>query len=88
MQQIDVTGLKAPLPILKIRRALSAMAHDDVLMVVADDPDLVMVLPAFCEQAGHRLIMARQNGPCFYFELARGGATQKNTPHAFLQHAS
>mgnify|MGYP005862009151 CR=1 FL=1 len=88
MQQIDVTGLKAPHPILKIRRALSALPKDDVLTVVADDPDLVKILPAFCEQAGHRLIMARQNGPCFYFELARGDATQKAAPHAFLQHAS
>ena len=57
-QQIDLTGLKCPLPVLKARRAIKDLGHGDVLEVWADDPAAQLDFPHFCETSGHELIQA------------------------------
>jgi len=57
-QQIDLTGLKCPLPVLKARRAIKDMAAGEILEVLADDPAAQLDFPHFCETAGHDLIKA------------------------------
>lgn len=55
-QDLDATGLLCPLPVLKARKRLSAMAQGQVLRMTADDPAAVIDVPHFCAQAGHDLI--------------------------------
>ena len=57
-QQIDLTGLKCPLPVLKARRAIKDLNPDDILEVRADDPAAQLDFPHFCETSGHELIKA------------------------------
>ena len=57
-QQIDLTGLKCPLPVLKARRAIKDLGAGDVLEVWADDPAAQLDFPHYCETSGHELIMA------------------------------
>lgn len=80
MIELDVTGLTRPAPILKIRRALMTLKAGERLEVTGDDPDLISDVPAFCTQAGHRLVMAHQHGKRLVFELARGTAPLSATP--------
>ena len=70
MTRLDVRGLKSPAPVLKIRRKLLELPGGEILEVVADDPDLVADLPAFCRQSGHRLVMAQEVEGMFVFQVA------------------
>lgn len=52
----DLRGLNCPLPVLKARKRLSAMAPGQRLLVETTDPLAVIDIPAFCAEGGHRLI--------------------------------
>ena len=54
--QIDLTGLKCPLPVLKARRAIKDLKAGDILEIWADDPAAQLDFPHFCETSGHDLI--------------------------------
>lgn len=53
---LDAIGLLCPLPVLKARKRLSALASGQVLRLQADDPAAVIDVPHFCSEAGHQLI--------------------------------
>ena len=55
-QELDATGLLCPLPVLKARKRLLALAPGQVLRVLADDPAAVIDMPHFCTQQGHELL--------------------------------
>jgi tRNA 2-thiouridine synthesizing protein A len=54
--QLDARGLKCPLPVLKARRALQAVAPGGLLRVLATDPGAVKDFQAFSRQTGHELL--------------------------------
>ncbi|WP_187430094.1 Sulfur carrier protein TusA [Roseobacter fucihabitans] len=62
LNTLDATGLLCPLPVLKARKRLQALAAGDVLTVQADDPAAVVDVPHFCAEAGHTLVSSRQDG--------------------------
>ncbi|SDX23989.1 sulfurtransferase TusA family protein [Roseicitreum antarcticum] len=51
--EVDATGLLCPLPVLRARKALQAMAPGQVLRLLASDPVAVVDIPHFCAEAGH-----------------------------------
>jgi tRNA 2-thiouridine synthesizing protein A len=53
---VDAIGLLCPLPVLKARKRLKALADGAVLQLLADDPAAVIDVPHFCNEAGHLLI--------------------------------
>ena len=55
-QDLDATGLLCPLPVLKARKRLMAMAPGQVLRIQADDPAAIIDIPHFCAEQGHDLI--------------------------------
>ena len=58
--ELDATGLKCPMPVLRARRALKPLAAGDSLLVRADDPASAKDFPAFCETTGHVLESASE----------------------------
>ncbi len=55
-QLLDVTELLCPLPVLKARKKLEAMASGSILKVVATDPMSAIDMPHFCSEQGHTLL--------------------------------
>ncbi len=53
---LDTTGLLCPLPVLKARRALKAVAPGAVLEVLATDPGAVKDFEHFCQTTGCELL--------------------------------
>jgi tRNA 2-thiouridine synthesizing protein A len=51
-QLIDARGLRCPLPLIRARAALTAMAPDDTLVVLADDPEAPIDLAALALDTG------------------------------------
>jgi tRNA 2-thiouridine synthesizing protein A len=75
--EVDARGLLCPLPVLKARRRLAALAPGSVLRVLADDPAALVDMPHFCAGAGHELIGSEDLGhPSHAFLIRVGGAAQ------------
>lgn len=53
---LDTIGLLCPLPVLKTRKRLKAMAQGSVLRVLASDPAALVDIPHFCHESGHTLV--------------------------------
>ncbi len=53
---LDTRGLKCPLPILKVQKAIRGVPVGGVLEVLATDPGAVEDFEAFCDTSGHELI--------------------------------
>ena len=58
---LDLLGLKCPLVVLKIRRAMAAVAPGGALAVVADDPLALLDVPVMCHHARFTLHEARKD---------------------------
>ena len=73
-QMLDCEGLLCPLPVLRARKRLAAMAPGQVLCVRATDGMAAVDLPHFCGQAGHDYLEARQDGAVALHLIRVGGA--------------
>jgi len=70
-QELDARGLNCPLPILKTKKALTAMQSGQVLKVVATDAGSVRDFAAFAKQTGNELLSQENVGDEFVHVLKR-----------------
>jgi tRNA 2-thiouridine synthesizing protein A len=68
-QTLDAKGLNCPLPILKAKKALTALPPGATLEVLATDPGAVKDFQAFARTTGHELIESTTEGNVFRFVL-------------------
>ena len=68
---LDVKGMSCPLPVLRANRALRSMAPGERLRVLATDPASVGDFKAFCQETGHALIAASEEGGIYSFVIRR-----------------
>ena len=68
---LDVKGLKCPLPILRAKKALAALASGEVLTVEATDAGAPDDFAAFCRQTGHVLLASDEADGVFRLVLRR-----------------
>lgn len=66
---LDLKGLACPLPILKAKKALSALPKGATLEVLATDPGSVADFTAFSEATGNRLIEQSEAAGVYRFVL-------------------
>lgn len=69
---LDATGLLCPLPVLKARKRLQALASGQTLTVHADDPAAIVDMPHFCAEAGHELVSNDLDGPVQTYVIRKG----------------
>ena len=69
--EIDTRGLNCPLPILKAKKALTAMVSGQVLRVVSTDTGSVRDFAAFAKQTGNELLSQTTEGSDFVHILKR-----------------
>ena len=53
-QLLDARGLACPLPAIKAKAALAALAAGETLVVLATDPEAPVDIGALAAEAGHR----------------------------------
>jgi tRNA 2-thiouridine synthesizing protein A len=70
-QEIDTRGLNCPLPILKAKKALTAMQSGQILKVVSTDTGSVRDFAAFAKQTGNELLSQTTEGNDFVHVLKR-----------------
>jgi tRNA 2-thiouridine synthesizing protein A len=70
-KELDARGLNCPLPILRSKKALTAMASGQVLRVLSTDPGSVKDFDAFAKQTGNELLGSAEKDKTFEFYLKR-----------------
>lgn len=68
---LDARGLSCPLPVLRARKAMRALAPGAVLRLLATDPGAVRDVAAMCEATGDRLIESDETDSTFTFRIEK-----------------
>lgn len=79
---LDLTGLKCPLPVLKTRKALTALSPGDVLEVHCTDPLAVIDIPSLIGETGDKVQLAERSEQriVFVIEKTNGPIKDINVP--------
>ncbi len=70
-QHLDLRGLKCPLPVLRTKKALRAMAPGDEIEVLATDPGSVRDFRAFCDTTGDDLVSSAENAGVYSYVVRK-----------------
>ena len=60
--EVDASGLKCPLPILRAKKALAQIQSGQVLKVITTDTHAVRDFQTFAKQTGHTLLAQIDSG--------------------------
>lgn len=60
MERLDTRGLRCPLPVLKLRKAMKAVGAGAQIELLSDDPVAAIDVPHFCKEAGHKLVSTQK----------------------------
>ena len=68
---IDTTGLRCPLPVLKVRKNLPKLKKKDLALIIADDPLAEIDLKHFCSINGYDIknISPNKSAEKHYYEI-------------------
>ncbi len=69
--ELDVKGLKCPMPILKTKKALQSMQEGQILKVVATDPHADKDIQQFAIQTGNNILAKETAGDVYTFYIQR-----------------
>ena len=72
-ETLDLSGLRCPMPLLKTRQKLRAMAAGQRLRVLATDPGARRDLPAWLGQTAHQLVHQREQDGMLEFVIIVAG---------------
>lgn len=71
-QELDVCGLQCPMPLLKAKLALNALAPAQVLKVVATDPGSERDFYAFVQQSRHQILAFEKQAETYSYWIQKG----------------
>jgi tRNA 2-thiouridine synthesizing protein A len=71
LRELDTCGLDCPMPLLKAKQALHAMASGETLRVRATDPGSQRDFRVFAEQSGHTLLESSEQDGVFIYVLLK-----------------
>jgi tRNA 2-thiouridine synthesizing protein A len=69
--QLDTSGLRCPIPIMRTKREISKLTFGAKLLVIATDPSFKLDCLVFARQTGHLLLQSWQEDEKFYFLLQK-----------------
>jgi len=69
--ELDAKGLNCPLPILRAKKAITALSAGQVLKIIATDPGSVKDFEAFCNQTGNELLSSAEANGAFEFMIKK-----------------
>ena len=76
--QLDLTGLKCPLPALMTRKAMKMLAVGEYIEVRCTDPMAVIDIPVLVQQIGDRIDCSERSGDVMIFVIQKMNAALAN----------
>ena len=68
---LDLMGLKCPLPVLKISKKFKEISIGDIINAKCDDPKAETDIKNLCDSIKMKLIGKKKKKNCFYFKLLK-----------------
>ncbi|GLK75657.1 transcriptional regulator [Methylopila jiangsuensis] len=68
---LDLRGLRCPLPVLRVRKALAGLAPGERIFARVDDPLAGVDIPHFLRETGHTLVTTETDGGEFLFVIEK-----------------
>lgn len=59
-QELDLSDLNCPMPILRAKVAFATMAQGEVIKITVNNLDSVREINAFCRQMGHKILQSHE----------------------------
>lgn len=69
--EIDMTGLKCPIPVVRARKAMDKLASGQVLHITSDDEISCANFPVFVQQNGHEMVETYQEGSTYHYFIRK-----------------
>jgi len=69
---LDVKGLDCPMPLLKAKKAIEALASGQILEILGTDEGSKVDLPVWCERVGHNFLGIKEEMHSFRFYIKKG----------------
>lgn len=69
--ELDVRGLRCPMPLLKLKQSLHAMEKGQQLKVIATDAGSARDFPVFLEQTGSVLLSMHETHHEFHYHIEK-----------------
>lgn len=69
--QVDATGLRCPLPLLKAKQALNQLRSGEIVEVIATDAGSVRDFHAFADLSGNRIIRFIERDGIYEYRLQK-----------------
>ncbi len=83
--RLDATGLYCPVPVLRTRNRLRSLPAGAELEVLADDPQVLEDMPAFCARHGHDYLGHRaEAGGVLVLRVRKGTGPLPSRPDRVL----
>ena len=60
-KELDLTGLKCPMPIVELNKLIKQLGNGDEIVAVASDPAFCLDVEAWCNETGHELLHLTTN---------------------------
>jgi tRNA 2-thiouridine synthesizing protein A len=70
-QTADFSGLSCPMPIIKTKKAIDAMAVGEILKMISTDPGSVSDVQAWTQKTGHTLLGHEESGGKYIFFIKK-----------------
>ena len=68
---LDVLSFHCPVPVHETKRPLSSMAVGEVLLVMADDPETKMDIPALLNRSGDSLLSVHEEAGEYHYYIRK-----------------
>jgi tRNA 2-thiouridine synthesizing protein A len=70
--ELDVSGLTCPMPLLKAKQALNKLAEGEVLKVIATDPGTLRDFSTFMTLSCHQMLESREVDGVYFYMIKKG----------------
>ena len=71
VQELDLSDLNCPMPILRTKVAFTSMAQGEIIKITVNNPDSVREINAFCRQMGHKILKSNEANGSHAFWLEK-----------------
>ncbi len=68
---LDTSGLRCPLPLLRLKKALVAMESNKTIKVLSTDAASVLDFGVFSDQSGNRILNQYEDKGIFYYVIKK-----------------
>ncbi len=71
-KELDVKGLNCPLPILRIKQAISRMESGELLKIIGTEPGTEREIKILCQQGSHEYLDYQETDTEFTYLIRKG----------------